>query len=108
MTKSISLSTIHRMLVRRFMRLPEVESATGLKHDSIYRGAREGWFPAPYKLSDRASAWRSDEIENWIATRPALAGRDNSKWQSKSAAEQLVEHGSASGGEDLAIEAHQK
>ena len=58
----------------RFLRLPEVESRTGLKRDSIYRGAREGWFPRPIKISVHASGWLESEIEAFILAR--IAARD--------------------------------
>lgn len=45
---------------------------TGLGRDSIYRGAREGWFPKPVKLSERASAWIESEIDEVIEKRAAL------------------------------------
>ncbi len=44
------------------LRLPEVISATGLGRDTIYRYIREGRFPAQRRITDRASAWRADEV----------------------------------------------
>lgn len=59
----------------RMLKLPEVVRRTGLGRDSIYTLARAGKFPRPRKLSERASAWRSDEIDAWIEARPtAQAG----------------------------------
>ncbi len=58
----------------RFLRLPEVESKTGLKRDSIYRGSREGWFPKPIKISERASGWLESEVDKFIGAR--IAERD--------------------------------
>ena len=55
----------------RFLRLPAVESRTGLKRDSIYRGARQGWFPRPIKISERASGWLESEIDEFIRARTA-------------------------------------
>ena len=57
---------------RRILRLPATEEKSGLKRDSIYRGAREGWFPKPVKLSERASGWFEDELEDWLEKRAAL------------------------------------
>jgi prophage regulatory protein len=54
----------------RLLRLPEVKRLTGLGSDSIYRGGREGWFPKPRKISERATAWREDEVRAWIESRP--------------------------------------
>lgn len=58
----------------RLLRLREVRALVGLSHDAIYRLAREGRFPPPRKLSDRASAWREDEIRAWIESRPVSGG----------------------------------
>jgi len=53
----------------RFIRLHEVVQVTGLPKSTIYAFARKGLFPQPVKLSERASAWRSDELEQWIEAR---------------------------------------
>jgi prophage regulatory protein len=58
------------MTTLRLMRLPEVLTATGLGRDSVYRLIREGRFPAQRRLSERASAWRADEVTAWIESRP--------------------------------------
>ena len=55
-------------------RLPSVKARTGLSRSVIYRRIAAGDFPAPVKLGERASAWDSREIDNWIATR--IAERD--------------------------------
>lgn len=58
----------------RLLRLPAVIALTGLGRDSIYRLGHAGRFPRPRKLSERASAWREDEIQEWIESRP-VAGK---------------------------------
>jgi len=55
----------------RLLRLREVSRLTGLAKTSIYDGIRKGTFPAPIRLTSTARAWRSDEIELWIAARTA-------------------------------------
>jgi prophage regulatory protein len=60
----------------RILRLPDVEAKSGLKRDSIYRGAREGWFPRPVKISQGASGWVEGEIEAYLTAR--IAERDAS------------------------------
>lgn len=35
-----------------------------------WRGAKNGTFPAPVKLSEARIAWRRDEVEKWLAERP--------------------------------------
>jgi prophage regulatory protein len=60
---------------RRVLRLPQVIEKAGLRRDAIYKGAREGWFPKPIKLTERASGWLEDEIEEFLAQR--VAQRDS-------------------------------
>jgi prophage regulatory protein len=52
---------------RRVLRLPDVVQKTGLKRDSVYRKIRDGSFPKPLKLSERASGWIEGEVDQWIA-----------------------------------------
>jgi prophage regulatory protein len=63
-------------MTTRLMRLAEVAKMTGLPRSSIYAMIAKG-FPAPIKLSERASAWRWDEISDWIEerTRQSRPGR---------------------------------
>jgi prophage regulatory protein len=56
---------------RRVLRLPDVKKKTGLGRDTIYRGCREGWFPKPIKISERASAWFEDELDALLEKRAA-------------------------------------
>jgi len=58
---------------RRILRLPKVIEKTGLERDTVYRGAREGWFPKSFKLSPtgRASGWFEDEIDEYLERRGA-------------------------------------
>jgi prophage regulatory protein len=51
---------------KRILRLPEVESRTGLKRDSVYRLAKLGQFPRPFKISAWASGWLESEIDAYI------------------------------------------
>jgi prophage regulatory protein len=58
----------------RILRLPVVVERTGLKRDSIYRGARDGWFPRPVKIAQHASGWIEHEVDAFVARR--IAARD--------------------------------
>jgi prophage regulatory protein len=51
------------------IRLPQVLQRTGLSRATLYRLAKTGDFPRPVKIGLRASAWRSREINEWVATR---------------------------------------
>ena len=48
---------------------------TGLGKTSVYAMMRTGEFPRPVAISERAVAWKSDDIDNWINSRSvAVAG----------------------------------
>lgn len=55
----------------RLLRLPEVIQTTGIARTTIYDLIAAGRFPAPIPLTATARAWRSDEIDAWIAGRTA-------------------------------------
>lgn len=61
----------------RLERLPGVRRRTGLSRTAIYRAIGQGSFPPPVKLSSRASAWNSAEVDRWIAAR--IVERDSGK-----------------------------
>ena len=48
------------------IKLPEVISKTTLKKSSIYALMLKGEFPKNIKLGERAVAWNSDQIDDWI------------------------------------------
>jgi prophage regulatory protein len=62
---------------RRLMRLPAVLALVGLGRSRVYELMAEGRFPAPVKLSQRAIAWPSDEVDAWIAFR--IEARDTAE-----------------------------
>lgn len=51
------------------LRLPRVKDRTGLCRASIYAAIKNGTFPAPIKLSERAVGWTASSIEAWIQSR---------------------------------------
>ena len=53
----------------RLIRLPEVLRRVPLSRTRIYELVNDGRFPRPIKLSERAVAWRSADVEQWIAER---------------------------------------
>lgn len=61
----------------RVLRLPEVEVKSGLSGESIYRGAREGWFPKPIKITPAANGWVESEIDEYLQAR--IDARDNNQ-----------------------------
>ena len=57
----------------RILRREEVLARVGLSQATIYRLIGRGMFPCPVRISTRATGWRSDEIEEWLASRPYTA-----------------------------------
>lgn len=53
----------------RFIRLPVVMDWTGLGRDSVYRLGKQGRFPRPHKIGERASAWLESDVLRWIEER---------------------------------------
>jgi prophage regulatory protein len=58
----------------RFLRLPDVEQATGLKKSTIYLMIRRGDFPKPIALTPRCVAWPESVVLQWIQDRINGAG----------------------------------
>jgi prophage regulatory protein len=57
--------------VDSLLRLPDVSRAVGLRKTAIYQRIRSGDFPPPVQLTERAVAWRTQDIEAWIRARPS-------------------------------------
>lgn len=48
------------------IRLPQVLARFPISRASWYAGVKAGKYPQPVKLGERASAWRSSEVEALI------------------------------------------
>jgi prophage regulatory protein len=61
------------------LRLPDVIARTGLGKTQIYALEAMGLFPKRIRISERAVGWYSNEIDQFIESRPrARAEGDNS------------------------------
>lgn len=49
--------------------LPQVMSKTTLGKSTIYAYVKEGKFPAPVKIGDRAVGWVEEEVSAWLDER---------------------------------------
>jgi prophage regulatory protein len=58
----------------RVERLPVVLARTGMRRAWTYNEIQHGRFPRPVKLGVRAVAWRSADIDAWIASRMTANG----------------------------------
>lgn len=54
----------------QLLRLPAVIEKTGLSRATLFRLIRDGSFPRPRKLTSRTRAFKSDEVQAWIDSRP--------------------------------------
>lgn len=57
----------------RLLRLPDVQTMTGLGRSTIWKRAGDGTFPKPVKLGPRTTAWVAAEVEQWATA--AMANR---------------------------------
>ena len=55
----------------KFYRSPAVQELSGLSETTIWRLEKDGQFPRRRRISGNIVAWRSDEIEAWMDSRPA-------------------------------------
>jgi prophage regulatory protein len=56
------------MTTASFLRLPEVQSRTGLAKSTIYLRVAQHTFPSPVRLGgERAVGWIASEIDAWVA-----------------------------------------
>lgn len=55
----------------RILRPREVFQRVGLSRTAVYDAARQGKFPRPIKLTERATGWLESEVDAWIAARAA-------------------------------------
>jgi prophage regulatory protein len=59
----------------RLLRIADVQARTGLSRASLWRLVKDKTFPAPVRISQRAVAWLSSELDGWIAG--CTAARDS-------------------------------
>ena len=54
----------------KLLRLPSVLEKTGLKRSTFLSKVRSGDFAKPVRISPRSIAWRLEDVEEWINSRP--------------------------------------
>jgi prophage regulatory protein len=52
-----------------YLRERELRAYVPLSHSSIWREVKAGRFPAPVKLTERATAWRWGDVLAWLEER---------------------------------------
>jgi prophage regulatory protein len=63
--------------VERLIRIDEVKRLTGISTATLYRKISAKEFPRPVQLGVAARAWPLSEVQDWIAGRIELRGREN-------------------------------
>lgn len=64
-------------MIRKILRLPQVEEATGESRSTIYLRIKQGKFPRPVKLGAKSVGWPEDEIAAYNEVR--IAERDGTE-----------------------------
>jgi len=59
----------------RLIRLPEVLYLTGLSRSALYRYEAAGTSLGRVKLGPRATAWKLDQVQDWIDSRTYVPTR---------------------------------
>ena len=50
-----------------FLRQPQVLVFVPISRSTLWRRIQAGSFPGPVKLSARVTAWRAEDVRNWIS-----------------------------------------
>lgn len=61
------MPTIIKPLATGFLREKHVLQLVPVAHSTLWAWVREGKFPAPLKLSDRITVWRSSDVQSFIS-----------------------------------------
>ena len=56
-----------------FVRQPTVIAHVGFSKSTLWAKVAQGAFPKPLKLGPRITAWRAEDVRDWIAARSAEA-----------------------------------
>ncbi len=59
--------------MQKLMRMKDLTEMTGFCSDHIYRMIRNGSFPKQIKISSRASAWLTSDVDAWLEERIKLS-----------------------------------
>jgi prophage regulatory protein len=50
----------------KLIKLPTVVELTTLSKSTIYKMVKDGKFPKPVQLSERATGWRVSDVDAWL------------------------------------------
>ena len=73
--KKIKGSGLETVCPFKYLRLRTVCELTGLSKTTVYEYSKaDPEFPKPVKLGANCTAWRSDELSQWMMSRPRYDG----------------------------------
>lgn len=55
--------------IDHILRRPQVEQIIGLGRSKLYAMIRDGSFPKPVRLTEKAVGWRASDVAAWLASR---------------------------------------
>ena len=58
--------------MNQFYRIKDLTQLFKVNASTIWRWIAAGELPTPIKLAANTTAWKADEINNWIESRPRL------------------------------------
>ena len=58
-----------------FLRQPQVLRLVPVSKSTLWRRVGEGMFPTPVKLSSRVTAWRVEDVRDWIEAQAGQRSR---------------------------------
>jgi prophage regulatory protein len=70
--QAAALSTYGALPVTGFVRQPAVLACVPFSATTLWRRVKNQSFPSPVKLSERVTAWRAEEIRQWLAAQGAI------------------------------------
>ncbi len=61
----------------RSYRWQEIHNITGLSRSTVFRLEREEKFPKRRQLGKKSVCWLSNEVDDWLASRPVVEANKN-------------------------------
>ncbi|NHQ88442.1 AlpA family phage regulatory protein [Iodobacter sp. HSC-16F04] len=68
----IPLPSYGSLPVSGFVRQPAVLACVPFSATTLWRKCRAGSFPSPVKLSERVTAWRVEDVRQWLKTQGTI------------------------------------
>ncbi|MDE1557030.1 AlpA family phage regulatory protein [Comamonas aquatica] len=61
------LTTLDSLCQAGYITLPKVCGVTSRSKPTIWRWCKQGLFPAPVKIGPNSTAWRIEDVREWVA-----------------------------------------